>query len=420
MRRALALASTATAALVAASIVARLMDPFGAPPATASDAVPHLWGLAALIVLSLTFAWAPTLAWCAAIVGGSAAAMGAVALAREVRAAVAASGSGGSLEPAFEAFVAVCLLVPLVVAAGYATADGRRRVVVVGAWGAIVVMATVFGLNWARRAMGGDPGGVSQGMWLAVIGILGTIGLVRDLRPAFAATRARITASGARPGGTGALSVLRIFIDELVPGREAGRVEAVETERGRLAADLHAGLLPSLRNALTVAEGGGTIERLAADLRTAVDEVESLLVARRSVVLEEIGLLAGIEWLAERVEERSAVRVAIEVLADGDGARPPREVERAAFRIAQLALDNVVRHAPGSAARVVVEVRRSAVRLQIADDGAGPPVDEAAAARAGRRGVADMRAEAGACGGSLWVGGGPGGRGVVVRFGWPA
>jgi signal transduction histidine kinase len=95
-------------------------------------------------------------------------------------------------------------------------------------------------------------------------------------------------------------------------------------------------------------------------------------------------------------------------------------VERAAFRIAQLALDNVVRHAPGSVARVVVEVRRSAVRLQIADDGAGPPVDEAAAARAGRRGVADMRAEAAACGGSLWLGGGPGGRGVVVQFGWPA
>ena len=65
--------------------------------------------------------------------------------------------------------------------------------------------------------------------------------------------------------------------------------------------------------------------------------------------------MPGIEWLAERVEDRSDVRVEI-VVDGGDGvrspgvARPvrPRGTERAAFRVAQLALDNVVRHAPAS------------------------------------------------------------------------
>ena len=249
----------------------------------------------------------------------------------------------------------------------------------------------------------------------------------------------RLAAGEARADRTGGtLTVLRVFVDELVPGREAGRAEAAESERGRLAADLHADVLPSLRRALAEAEAGGTVERLAADLRTAVDDVESLLLARRSIVLEEIGLLAGVEWLAERVEERSEVRVEIEVGADGgsgapaadgrgaaaaDGsapARPPRDVERAAFRVAQLALDNIVRHAPGASVRVAVSASPAAILLDVEDDGAGPPVDEAAAARSGRRGIADMRAEARACGASLDIGRGAGDRGTAVRFRWPA
>jgi signal transduction histidine kinase len=180
-------------------------------------------------------------------------------------------------------------------------------------------------------------------------------------------------------------------------------------------------VLPSLRRALAEAEAGGTVERLAADLRAAVDEVESLLVARRSIVLEEMGLLAGVEWLAERVEERSAVRVEIEVgAADALGGRPPRDVERAAFRVAQLALDNVVRHAPGCAARVAVASSATAVRLRVEDDGDGPGVDEPAATRGGRRGISDMRAEARACEAALEVGRGAGGRGTAVELRWPA
>ena len=219
---------------------------------------------------------------------------------------------------------------------------------------------------------------------------------------------------------------LRVFLDELVPGREAGRAEAAESERGRLAADLHAEVLPSLRRALAEAESGGTVERLAADLRTAVDEVEAMLLARRSIVLEEMGLLSGLEWLAERTEDRSDVRVQILVepdasgAASGTGARPPRDVERAAFRVAQLALDNVVRHAPGASVAVRVAVAPGRVHVRVEDDGEGPPIDEAGAARRGRRGLADMRAEAQATGASLQVGRGAGDRGTAIDYRWDA
>ena len=105
----------------------------------------------------------------------------------------------------------------------------------------------------------------------------------------------------------------------------------------------------------------------------------------------------------------------------GGAAEPPAAVAAAAFRVAALALDNVVRHAPGG--NVIVDVRADAnhVDLAITDD--GPGVGEAALARAqaqGRRGLVDMAAEAGESGGSLEVMAGPADVGTCVRFAWPA
>ncbi len=71
------------------------------------------------------------------------------------------------------------------------------------------------------------------------------------------------------------------------------------------------------------------------------------------------------------------------------------EVAAAAFRVAGLALENVIRHAPGCQATVEVQVAGDRVHLAIADDGPGLPTDiERTAAGAGHRGLADMVAEA--------------------------
>ena len=63
---------------------------------------------------------------------------------------------------------------------------------------------------------------------------------------------------------------------------------------------------PPSGRALAAVEAGGSVERLATDLRDVLGEVEGLLAQRRSIVLEELGLVAGLEWLAERVEERGS------------------------------------------------------------------------------------------------------------------
>ncbi|HEY6570128.1 MAG TPA: hypothetical protein VIZ22_07565 [Candidatus Limnocylindrales bacterium] len=417
------LAVVATGALVAGAIVLRLANPYHLPGPSVSAVVPLLWAAGALVVLLLTQAWAPTLGWIAAIVGSTAAALAIVGNDWEARRLVDMGDDRW-----LGLLVVAALLIPAVIAAAYA-ALGLGRAVVIAAWTAVGVLTVGLVSRYVARTLGGGDldGTLPEWAWLLLIGLLAAIGLTRDLRPALSRTRVRLAAGDAGGSGRGgpvaALPALRVFMDELVPGRDAGRKEAVETERGRLAADLHAEVLPSLRRALAAAEAGGTVERLASDLRIAVDEVESMLLARRSIVLEEMGLLAGLEWLAERVEDRSDVRVEITVEGGGEAGatdRPPREAERAAFRVAQLALDNVVRHAPSSTAGVSVAVGPRVIRLRVEDDADSAPIDEAAAARSGRRGIADMRAEATACGGALEVWPGAGDRGTAIVFRWPA
>jgi signal transduction histidine kinase len=74
---------------------------------------------------------------------------------------------------------------------------------------------------------------------------------------------------------------------------------------------------------------------------------------------------------------------------------------------------------PGTA-RVAVTASATAVRLRVQGDGEGPGVDEPAAARGGRRGISDMRAEARACGAALEIGRGKADRGTAVELRWPA
>ena len=148
-----------------------------------------------------------------------------------------------------------------------------------------------------------------------------------------------------------------------------------------------------------------------------------MLARRRSIVLEEVGLLGAVEWLAERTEERSSVTVEIDVDGAGDSGRAPRTVERAAFRVAQLALDNCAKHAPGCTAKIALAASPTRVALVVSDDGPGLTQTPAEAVMAGRNGLADMDDEARACGARLTIASGDQGAerpGVTVSFEWRA
>ena len=136
-------------------------------------------------------------------------------------------------------------------------------------------------------------------------------------------------------------------------------------------------------------------------MQRALEDVEQLMHGRQSIVLEEFGLVAALEWLAERTEERSDLQVDLrlegELVDQRDAVRA--DIARAAFRIALLAIDNVDRHAQAASATLGLRVERGLVALEVADDG---PSGQDWKGEGGR-GLADMRSEAAATGGTFRI-----------------
>lgn len=306
---------------------------------------------------------------------------------------------------------AVTLVVATLVAAAYAGKDWRRSIasrllgfLVLGAGlmaAAIVAVSASAPVDSAAAASGTSPFRVAARIGVATIAAGLCIGLALDVaKPAHRAFR-RWRTEGS-PGSGPLWRYLGLFADEVLPGRAAEQRAAAEAERARLAADLHALVLPDLRRAAAAAEAAGVPADAQVDLRRALEDVEQLMHERQSVVLEQFGLVAALEWLAERTQERSPIRVEVELdgeVPDGPGVVEPR-VARAAFRIALLALDNAVRHAGARTATVRLSARPETLRLEVVDDGTA----RAATARpAAGRGLADMRSEASTSGGAIQV-----------------
>jgi signal transduction histidine kinase len=252
--------------------------------------------------------------------------------------------------------------------------------------------------------------------------VLTGFGIAGDIRAAAvrAETRAALHDSGGAHTRAGMPLGRRLqaIVRELVPGEAEADDAAIEAERARLAGDLHAVVLPSLRRAIADVEAGGTPEALAARLRAVDLELERVMADRWPVVLDAFGLVAAVEELAERVEADDRVRVTLEIIADE--GRPPRAVERAAWRIVQLALDNAVRHAAASQLVVSIQLAPGRVTVEVADDGTGlDPTLAGEAARSGGRGLVDLQRRATAVGGWVEVADREP-SGTSVRFTWSA
>jgi signal transduction histidine kinase len=210
--------------------------------------------------------------------------------------------------------------------------------------------------------------------------------------------------------------VARTVAFEMLPFSDRVRRRGAEAERDRLASDLHAEVLPAIASTAAELEQRGATHE-AERLRSLAASVRDLVSARRLPMLEDRGLLAAAEWLAESLQERASLTIEID-LRGYTGARQPQRVERAAYRVLQLALDNVIRHSQAANASVAIAGDSRSLELVVADDGRG--IDRSDAARAmsaGRLGLADMRNEAESVGASLEIAPrSP--RGTVVSMRW--
>ena len=354
-------------------------------------------GLIALLLAVVAYRLAPTLAWWLAAVP-----------------ALTSLAVASDYVPASLAFLLV--LAPPTVA-GLSVAERARRLhPLVPFLAAMAVLGTAAGwlLAYVLRFESWD---VSRQLTAAIaVGLLG-LGTLAVIRDGLWHARTRLGRQGSAVAPSTAL--LAATVDELIPGRSRSRLFAIEGERTRLASDLHADVLPELAAVIRSADAGMNPTETASRLRAVADELRDLMAERRLAVLDELGLVPALEWLAERIEERTKVRVEIDIRGD-DAQRAPREVELAAFRIAQQAIDNALVHARPAVIRLELEITGDQLALDITDDGTGIPLDaETRALRAGRLGLADMRARAAAIGGTFGMARRPAG-GTTAALRWPA
>jgi signal transduction histidine kinase len=160
-------------------------------------------------------------------------------------------------------------------------------------------------------------------------------------------------------------------------------VAAVEAERRRLAADIHDGPLQALLLLGRQLEEEGHAEAATA-ARTIALELRDVAGELRLPLLDDLGVGPALDWLADRAQRMSGIAVTVEY----EGLRrPPPDVELAAFRIAQEALANAIRHGE---APIVVSYRTTGEQLSLSVDDAGRGFRGASPARPGSYGLLNM------------------------------
>jgi signal transduction histidine kinase len=165
-------------------------------------------------------------------------------------------------------------------------------------------------------------------------------------------------------------------------------LEASDTERRRIASDLHDGAVQHLAGTSfslagaaerTTDEDARTLLRTAAaSTRRAVRELRSLLVELYPPNLQGAGLETALSDLLARAGSSGAITT---FKVDGQPVISP-EHERLAFRTAQEAVRNVAAHAAASRVEVTLKAEQDTYVLRVADDGIGFDVDGRHARRA--------------------------------------
>jgi signal transduction histidine kinase len=194
-------------------------------------------------------------------------------------------------------------------------------------------------------------------------------------------------------------------------------IAVTERERGRWARELHDESLQSLAglrvllSAARRSEPGELDDLLVQGIEqvdAAIAEMRRLIADLRPSTLDQLGLGAALEALAERTSSGAAVEVQIDLDLDFESGRSKTrlrgEIEDTVYRLVQEALHNAIHH--GDPQRVAVDVREKdgTLRVRVEDDGRG--FDPGAATEG--FGLIGMRERAELAGGSLELRSAPG------------
>ncbi|MGD8403061.1 MAG: sensor histidine kinase [Anaerolineales bacterium] len=205
-------------------------------------------------------------------------------------------------------------------------------------------------------------------------------------------------------------------------------VDAQEAERQRIARDLHdetgqaltaIGMgLRGLSTALTnnrdrdqTVKTLRNLENLSAD---SLRELQRIIADLRPSHLDDLGLPAALRWYAGKVQERTDLKVMVEI--EGDELMIASTLKIAIFRIIQEALNNITKHAQAKVVFIHLKYKPNRVIVSVRDDGVGFDLDQVRMRRTRRPslGLAGMRERAALLGGEVNIQSSPG-QGTLVE-----
>ena len=218
---------------------------------------------------------------------------------------------------------------------------------------------------------------------------------------------------------------LRTTLDEV--RTLSGRLTKVqEEERTRIARELHDELgvgLTCLKIDLSrlhtmVSEGAGAgarkkagdkIRSMVEQIDTTIASVQRLVTELRPAILDDLGLVAAVEWQCQDFQKRTGIPCICVTSADDIAMEPERAT--ALFRICQEALTNTARHAQATAVTIKLESRSNSLQLVVADNGVGIP--DAKLSNRQSLGLIGMKERVALFGGEITIQGHPG-KGTTV------
>lgn len=207
-------------------------------------------------------------------------------------------------------------------------------------------------------------------------------------------------------------------------------ISAQEEERKRLAAELHdsigqtlAALKFGVEAVLSRSNQGNTVEAMVLleqfvpTLQRSIDETRSIYMGLRPKILEEMGLLATLDWFIREFRKLYS-NPHIEPKFNIDEGEIPEELKIVLFRIIQEALSNIAKHSKAEWVDLWLRRNGKNVELTISDDGVGMDLSYILQTGTARSlGLTGMKERAELTGGSFSLESTPG-EGTSVHVAW--
>lgn len=144
---------------------------------------------------------------------------------------------------------------------------------------------------------------------------------------------------------------------------------------------------------------------------TAIKTVQKIATELRPGILDDLGLMAAIEWQASEFQQRTGISCRLR--SDLQIIRLDRERATAVFRIFQEILTNIARHAGATRVEIRIKEKAGHLYLEVKDDGRGITGEEVADPKS--LGILGMRERVLLLNGEIEISGGPK-RGTHVRL----